>query len=201
MRPVLTLVLLVVVSHPALAEPAITPLAAIQIYHRGKLLRTFRRPGERLRLSLDLGVAIKDLRLVVRQTGGQEIPIRVEQHELTSLTVMAGGPHIDLLAWKHGRSASRELPPSSRGYRLLAPGVPSAFPAVTPREVARALRAELRRQGFASEETESWLVAARRCTTVRTYPCDVGLSHVVLRVLASDRRVLAELAVEVPLGC
>jgi len=114
---------------------------------------------------------------------------------------MAGGPHIDLLGWRHGQSVPRELVRGNRGYRLLRPGRQGAFPPSTPRELARALQAELRRQRLEPDEIALWLVAVRRCRSVRSYPCDVGVSHVVVRVLTPDRRPLAELVLEVPLGC
>ncbi len=131
-------------------------------------------------VDLDLGDDIENQLIVLRPTPATGREFKVEQQFETTFQVSGEGPHIDLMDWKHYRSPWRELKRMGDDAFLI-PVISEAdarrFPAVTKRERYRAvLRAS----------DKDWANKARRCRTLTTEPCSVGVSRISLRVKVKE---------------
>lgn len=149
-------------------------------------------------VDLDLGDDIENQLIVLRPTPATGREFKVEHQFETSFQVSGEGPHVDLTNWKHYRSRWRELKPMGDDAFLI-PVISEAdarrFPAVTRREIYRAvLRASDKR----------WANEARRCRSLTTEPCGVGVSRISLRIKVKDEgrwKVINRFNFMIAMGC
>jgi hypothetical protein len=162
---------------------------------------------ERIRIDLGLGDDVGGRVLRMRSPGGHGPDYRVQVQFETSAAIGGEGPHIDLLDWKHCRSAWRPAKPEgSNGFRLPMPldDDHSCFPEATHAELRAALKQALDKFELDSANQQPWLDAIARVPRVGEYPSYVAISTVRVRIEQYDGRqwrVVTTIEFAVPMGC
>ena len=149
-------------------------------------------------VDLDLAEDIENQMIVLRPAPATGREFKVEHQFETTFQVSGEGPHVDLTNWKHYRSAWTELKRMGDDAFLI-PVISEAdarrFPAVTRREIYRAvLRAS----------DKDWANKARRCRSLTTDPCSVGVSRISLRIRVKEEgrwKVINRFNFMLPMGC
>lgn len=149
-------------------------------------------------VDLDLGDNIENQLILLRPAPGTTGEFKIEGQFETSFQVSGEGPHIDLRDWKHYRSPWRELKKLEENA-FLTPSLSEAdytrFPAVTLKETYRAV---LKAGGT------RWAREARRCKTLTSEPCSVGVSSMSFRIKFKEGerwKVINQINFTIPMGC
>ncbi|WP_144409347.1 hypothetical protein [Pseudoxanthomonas suwonensis] len=162
-------------------------------------------PPRALDVHLELGDQIygATLQLEPERPGGR---YRVQVQYETSMGLAAGGPHLDLLDWKHCNSAwmpAQSSEPLSFVLPTPTPEQQSCFPDYTREELEQAVRALGLRMGNPAL-AEAWLDDLHGVTSdIGVYPfVEIGRVRVKLEVeRGGDWDEIAVLTFLPPMGC
>lgn len=153
-------------------------------------------------VALDLGEALVGIDVVGFAADGDDV--RVEQRFETAMTIMNEGGHVDLVDWKHGATPWLTLTRDVGGRFRAAPRAegPLPFPPVKANDIVDAAKK--------AGADARYLELARSCASATSYPCDVGVSRIVLRVLRREKdqernahewRTVRVVYLNAPMGC
>jgi hypothetical protein len=143
------------------------------------------------------------------QMSGQRYAIRLDssiqqveifQNYETSLTLMNGGPHIDLLGWKHYVGDWEQLVIADGGFQTAeyTDADFERFPEVTTAEIVEVVK------DMPPTGDNNWAEIAAKCTSPQGFPCAVSISRITLKlVLTYTTGITVErfIIFEVPMGC
>lgn len=178
-------------------------LQAIEIVQHDKE-RTFAQmkientAAERIDFDLDLGDSIENQLIILRPIYASGREFKIEQQFETSFQVYGEGPHVDLRDWKHYRSPWRELKSTGDNMfltRTISEADASRFPSVTKAQIYRAVL---------KAGDEDWAKETRRCQTLTSEPCNVGLSLISFRIKVKEEgrwKVVNRINFSIPMGC
>lgn len=147
---------------------------------------------------LEVGDSLDDQILRLHPRKGVETDFRLEQSFETSVTIMAEGPHVDLLKWKHYISPwlpLKKLSATDFAVRKISRAEAERFPEVTPEEI---------RQAVIKYAGVEWTNRLNDLKGPRDYPCGVGVSTIRVRILVREGkewRVIHTVNFLVPMGC
>ena len=190
------------------AEPCTAGVCALTLWHPDHQTGEIREPRERFELGeaspwVDLGDSWSDAELAFDLAPGVAIT-RVEAQVSFGLSLAAEGPHLDLVDLHPVWTARFPAVPASDGrFALEVPGMPAdpGFRA-SPREVRRAIRAEVRTlwaPEHVAEETRFWTAIAAGCPDWRSGACSVSESR--LRLFVTTTAGSRTIDVVIPQGC
>lgn len=147
---------------------------------------------------LEVGDTLDNQILRLHPKKGVKADFRLEQNFETSLTIMAGGPHLDLLDWKHYNSPWLPLKKQNATdfiTRRISVKDAEKFPGVTPEEI----RAAVKKHGG----TE-WTNRLGEIKGPNDDPAGVGLSTIRVRIMVRDGgewKIIHTVNFLVPMGC
>jgi len=145
-------------------------------------------------LFLDLGEDIDSISILSQG----EYRVLLQTH--TSVTVMDEGPHIDLVDWKHGKSAFSLLEKKDNTFKFVDNSAEAKFPVVSRDEIVLALTKEVDQHKL----NKRWIDVAKNCRDAYSYPCAVApslyLFHIEKRV-KGQWELVGKLRAIVPMGC
>ena len=191
------------------AQPRTPPLTGLQLHpapERSAVVPAWRSDGPlppAWTVALEPGFVIDGATLHVApaQPGGAW---RVQVQFETSLSLTAGGPHLDLTEWKHCISDWVAADPVDDVTFVLpapSPDMQGCFPDYTPAELDAAVRAHLRDDPDAAVR---WLDGLRGPPDAAEVAPIVDISAIRVRVAQrqAGRWVqIAEVTFQMPLGC
>ena len=154
--------------------------------------------AEKIDFDLDLGDQIENQLIILRPIYAIGREFKIEQQFETSFQVYGEGPHIDLTDWKHYRSPWRELESAGDNMFLTATiseTDASRFPSVTKAQIYRAVL---------KAGDELWAKETRRCQTLTSEPCSVGVSRISFRIKVKEAglwKVVNRINFMIPMGC
>lgn len=161
----------------------------------------------RMQVELDLGSDLEGAVLtLVPEVMAAAARYRVRVQFETSMAIGDEGPHVDLLDWKHCRSAWKPAAASGALTWTLPAATASestCFPPTSAREIEAATRTALVRAGMDGADPR-WLALARSVATPGEAPSYVAISKIRVRVEVVSAGAWAELTTiefEVPMGC
>lgn len=195
--------LAVLLASASLASPCTRPLCAVEWTAEHGAPHALSVLGEGRVLQLELGEEASAGTLRVRLDPERADIVQVRHRFLTSLTVQAEGPHVDLTDWLHHLSPWVEADSPERGAWVapVRPGGALPFPAVTSDAIAAEVARTVADWGV---DGAHWAEHARTCAGPDSYPCSVGVSEYQIEVVAlrADEQVdRFVVALRVPMGC
>jgi len=153
--------------------------------------------SDKFEFMADLGEEVESSVVTVQAEKYKDIEIY--QVIETSVTIMDEGPHCDLTNWKHFTSDWRKLKvlkPNSFQITSYSTEEGKKFPSVTMEEVIEAAQQQC---------GESWAKHIKDTKSIYDYPCDVGVSRYMLKLVATDKvngkKIERMIIVKVPMGC
>lgn len=147
---------------------------------------------------LELEENIENQTIVLHPVAGANVELKVEQRFETSLTVMDEGPHLDLTAWKHYRSAWVDIKRVGEN-RFLTSKVDSSEYTRFPRTT----RAEIK-QAVLAAGGPRWAKLVGNVRNPNDYPAAVSISRISFRIRAREGprwRTLTVVHIDLPMGC
>lgn len=147
---------------------------------------------------IEVGDTLDNQLLRLHPKKGVTADFRLEQSFETSVTIMAEGPHLALLDWKHYTSPwqpLKKLNATDFVARKISRADAEKFPEVTADEI----RAAVKKFGGAE-----WTNRLQNLKGPNDYPAGVGISTIRVRILVQDGRewkVIHTLNFLVPMGC
>ena len=107
---------------------------------------------------LELGDEVKSI--IINEPGNYKIYLQTE----TSVTIADGGPHLDFIDLKHGKSRLVELVKKNNEFQFIDLTNEMVFPQVSLEEFVT----EARRLGG-----DRWAEIARQCKSPQGFPCEI----------------------------
>ena len=144
----------------------------------------------------DMGETIENQKIDIETNVLENV--KIEQCYETSLTIMDEGPHRDLTEWKHFTSEWKTLKQINGKFLCLSYSEKETekFPEISIEE----LKAEVK-----VKCGEKWAKHIENVSSVKEYPCGVGISRYFLRItgqLKTNGKKISKLIVfENPMGC
>jgi hypothetical protein len=151
----------------------------------------------RAEFAADLGETLESSTIIIKSEKYSHFEIF--QAAETSLTISDEGPHCDLIEWKHFTSDWKMLDEVTKNtFNAFSydSNIDQKFPDVTVPEVVEATKKHC---------GSGWADHIKNIKSIHDYPCSVGISKYLLKVIATDnssgRKIEKTIWILIPMGC